>query len=125
MLSPHLPPTLPLIPPFHHTSPHPPISSQLARHVINPLDDALLKYNFDDNNRIEPEWYLPIIPMVLINGAEGIGTGWSTKVPNYDIREIVNNIRSSFLLLLLLLCVFVLFLVVCLCTPSYCLQVDA
>ena len=35
---------------------------------------------------------MPILPMVLVNGAEGIGTGWSTKVPNYDIREIVNNL---------------------------------
>ena len=31
--------------------------------------------------------------MVLVNGADGIGTGWSTKIPNYDVREIVANIR--------------------------------
>ncbi|VDK75285.1 unnamed protein product [Anisakis simplex] len=37
--------------------------------------------------------YCPIIPMVLVNGAEGIGTAWSTKVPNYNPREIVENIR--------------------------------
>ena len=30
--------------------------------------------------------------MVLVNGAEGIGTGWACKIPNYDVREIVNNI---------------------------------
>jgi len=36
---------------------------------------------------------MPILPMVLVNGAEGIGTGWSTKIPNYDVREIVNNLR--------------------------------
>lgn len=61
--------------------------------MINPNDDALLKNLFDDNQRIEPEWYCPIVPMVLINGAEGIGTGWSTKIPNYDIREVVANIK--------------------------------
>lgn len=32
-------------------------------------------------------------PMVLVNGAEGIGTGWSTKLPNYDVREIIANIK--------------------------------
>lgn len=53
----------------------------------------MLKFLYDDNQRVEPEWYIPIIPMVLINGAEGIGTGWSCKIPNYDIREVVNNIR--------------------------------
>ncbi|ESN96010.1 hypothetical protein HELRODRAFT_68444 [Helobdella robusta] len=67
--------------------------SPLARHMFNVHDDPLLKYLQDDTTRIEPEWYMPIIPMILVNGAEGIGTGWSTKIPNYDIREIVNNIR--------------------------------
>src|SRR5699024_2959950 len=48
---------------------------------------------YDDNLKIEPEYYVPIIPTVLVNGAEGIGTGWSTKIPNYNPREIVENIR--------------------------------
>ena len=56
-------------------------------------DEPLLDYQYDDNLRIEPQWYCPILPMVLVNGAEGIGTGWSTKIPNYDIREIVANLH--------------------------------
>ncbi|TKS89985.1 DNA topoisomerase 2-alpha [Collichthys lucidus] len=45
--------------------------SPLARLVFPAVDDNLLKYNYDDNQRVEPEWYMPIIPTVLINGAEG------------------------------------------------------
>uniref|UniRef100_A0A672V7P9 DNA topoisomerase 2 n=1 Tax=Strigops habroptila TaxID=2489341 RepID=A0A672V7P9_STRHB len=67
--------------------------SPLARLVFPPMDDHVLRFLYDDNQRVEPEWYMPIIPMVLINGAEGIGTGWSCKIPNFDIREVVNNIR--------------------------------
>ncbi|KAM3592397.1 uncharacterized protein V6R79_018008 [Siganus canaliculatus] len=67
--------------------------SPLSRLVFPSVDDNLLKYNFDDNQRVEPEWYIPIIPTVLVNGAEGIGTGWASKIPNYDIREIVSNIN--------------------------------
>lgn len=67
--------------------------SPLARLLFPPKDDHTLKFLYDDNQRVEPEWYIPIIPMVLINGAEGIGTGWSCKIPNFDIREVVNNIR--------------------------------
>lgn len=37
--------------------------------------------------------YMPILPTVLINGAEGIGTGWSTSVPNYNPRDVVDNIK--------------------------------
>lgn len=57
------------------------------------MDSNLLKFLYDDNQKVEPEWYIPIIPMVLVNGAEGIGTGWACKIPNYDPREIVNNIN--------------------------------
>uniref|UniRef100_UPI003AAD5223 DNA topoisomerase 2-alpha n=1 Tax=Centroberyx gerrardi TaxID=166262 RepID=UPI003AAD5223 len=67
--------------------------SSLARLVFPPVDDNLLKYNYDDNQRVEPEWYIPIIPIVLVNGADGIGTGWACKLPNYDVREIVNNLH--------------------------------
>nr|KAG5713710.1 hypothetical protein BaRGS_024337 [Batillaria attramentaria] len=68
-------------------------SPPLARMVINAKDDALLRHLYDDNQRIEPEWYCPIVPMVLINGADGIGTGWSTRIPNYDVREVVANLK--------------------------------
>lgn len=61
--------------------------------IFHPHDDALLKHEYDDNQKIEPVWYIPIIPMVLVNGAEGIGTGWMTKIPNFDPRGIVANIR--------------------------------
>ncbi|XP_015240259.1 PREDICTED: DNA topoisomerase 2-alpha-like [Cyprinodon variegatus] len=67
--------------------------SPLARLVFPPVDDNLLKYNYDDNQRVEPEWYIPIIPTVLVNGSEGIGTGWASKIPNYDIREIISNLH--------------------------------
>ena len=63
--------------------------SPLTRLIFNVNDDPLLKYLSEDNQRIEPEWYMPILPMVLVNGAEGIGTGWSTKIYNYNPREIV------------------------------------
>ena len=36
---------------------------------------------------------MPILPMVLVNGADGIGTGWSTSVPNYNPVDIIANLR--------------------------------
>nr|XP_026488839.1 DNA topoisomerase 2 [Vanessa tameamea] len=69
------------------------LMSPLTRLVFHPHDDPLLVHEFEDNQKIEPIHYLPILPMVLVNGAEGIGTGWSTKIPNYNPRDIVANIR--------------------------------
>ncbi|KAF9569788.1 type II DNA topoisomerase [Agrocybe pediades] len=65
----------------------------LSRVVFNPADDQLLNQQKDDNLLIEPEFYMPVIPLVLVNGAEGIGTGWSTSVPCYNPTDIVDNIR--------------------------------
>ena len=66
--------------------------SKLARCIFNEHDDHLYKYVEDDGQVVEPEWYLPIIPMILVNGADGIGTGWSTSVPCYNPRDIVENL---------------------------------
>lgn len=37
---------------------------------------------------------MPVIPMVLVNGASGIGTGWMTKIPNYNPREIIQVLKD-------------------------------
>jgi DNA topoisomerase-2 len=52
-------------------------------------DNEILEYLNDDGYQIEPKYYLPIIPMVLVNGSEGIGTGFSTSIPNYNPIEII------------------------------------
>ncbi|XP_018321367.1 DNA topoisomerase 2 [Agrilus planipennis] len=67
--------------------------SPITRLIFHPQDDPLLQHEYDDNQKVEPVWYIPIIPMLLVNGAEGIGTGWMTKIPNYNPRELVANIR--------------------------------
>jgi DNA topoisomerase-2 len=67
---------------------------KIARTIFHPDDDALLTYLNDDGLSIEPEYYMPVIPMVLVNGSDGIGTGWSTTIQNHDPREIIANIRK-------------------------------
>jgi DNA topoisomerase II len=64
-----------------------------TRHLFHPADDALLNYLNEEGQDIEPEWYMPTIPMVLVNGSEGIGTGWSSQVPNYNPLDIIANLR--------------------------------
>ncbi|KAF6031210.1 TOP2A [Bugula neritina] len=67
--------------------------NELTRLLFHQHDDAVLSYLNDDGQSIEPEWYCPILPLVLINGASGIGTGWSTNIPNFDVREVAANVR--------------------------------
>lgn len=63
-----------------------------AREMFDPLDDPVLRYLEDDGKSIEPEAYIPRLPTVLINGTEGIGTGFSTFVPSYNPDDIKENI---------------------------------
>jgi len=67
--------------------------SPLTRYIFHPDDDDVLEYMEDEGMRIQPTWYCPTVPMVLINGNAGIGTGWSSYVPNYNPREVVANLR--------------------------------
>ncbi|PON46642.1 DNA topoisomerase II-type [Trema orientale] len=67
--------------------------SPITRSLFPKDDDILLDYLDEDGQSIEPTWYMPIIPTVLVNGSEGIGTGWSSYIPNYNPRDIVANVR--------------------------------
>ena len=62
--------------------------------IYNQMDEPILANQYEDGELIEPEYYIPIIPMVLVNGAEGIGTGFSTKIPPYNPIDIIKNIKK-------------------------------
>jgi DNA topoisomerase-2 len=55
-------------------------------------DDDVLEYRMEEGVKIEPEYYMPIIPMILCNGIKSIGTGWSCTIPCFNPKEIVENI---------------------------------
>lgn len=67
----------------------------LARMVFIDSDDPVLNYQIEEGYKIEPDYYAPIIPICLVNGAEGIGTGWSTSIPSYSPIEISENIKRK------------------------------
>lgn len=67
---------------------------KISRAIFRKEDDPLLKYLDDDGYPIEPEFYVPIIPTILVNGAEGIGTGYSTFIPKYRIIDIIDNLEN-------------------------------
>ena len=67
----------------------------LTRKIFDPADNAVLEYVVDDGQQVEPVCYVPIVPMILVNGAEGIGTGFSCYVPPYDIEIVKHNIMCA------------------------------
>jgi len=65
-----------------------------ARTIFDPKDDDILTYLDDDGRSIEPEYYMPTLPMILVNGSEGIGTGFSCYVPPFNPEDIKQNILN-------------------------------
>lgn len=67
----------------------------ITRNLFIKEDDKILNYLNDDGYSIEPDFYVPIIPNVLVNGSEGIGTGWSSNIPKYNPIEIIDYIINK------------------------------
>lgn len=61
--------------------------------LFNETDNQLLNYIEEEGTVIEPDFYVPIIPTLLLNGSTGIGTGWSTNIPCFKLEDIIHNIR--------------------------------
>ena len=69
--------------------------NKVTRHLFNSNDLPLMDYIVEEGQKIEPKYYLPIIPNILVNGCEGIGTGWSSNIPCFNPHEIVESIKNK------------------------------
>ena len=67
--------------------------NKLTRLIFPQVDDAILRYLDDDGLIVEPIYYAPIIPMVLVNGSKGIGTGFSTDIMCYNPNQIIAKLE--------------------------------
>jgi DNA topoisomerase-2 len=71
--------------------------SPITRMIFPEVDDSLLELQVEDGMEVEPKHFVPIIPMLLVNGTQGIGTGWSTNIPSYNPLDIIERIRCRLL----------------------------
>ena len=62
--------------------------------VFRKEDNPILNYLNDDGQMVEPDYFLPIIPMILVNGATGIGTGFSTSIPCYNPIDLIYVLKN-------------------------------
>jgi len=67
----------------------------LTRLLYPVADDTILQYMDEDGVLVEPEYYVPILPMILVNGSTGIGTGFSTHVPPFSPTQLVQWLQNT------------------------------
>lgn len=65
----------------------------LGKKIFIDVDNDILISQKEEGKQIEPVYYAPIIPMILVNGSEGIGTGYSTSIEPCNPRDICNNLK--------------------------------
>jgi DNA gyrase/topoisomerase IV subunit A len=53
-------------------------------------DFELLEYKEEEGESIEPKFFLPIVPAVLLNGSSGIAVGFASNILNRDIKSIID-----------------------------------
>jgi DNA topoisomerase-2 len=68
--------------------------SPYFRQMFKKDDDSILENNVVDGEKIEPKFYMPILPMMLVNGAQGTGTGHACLIMNYNPIQIRDSILS-------------------------------
>ena len=69
--------------------------NKITRAIFHVNDDNILNYLNDDGLSVEPVFYAPIIPMILVNGSKGIGTGFSTDIMCYNPLDIISYLKSK------------------------------
>lgn len=57
-------------------------------------DFELLEFKKEEGELIEPYFFLPIIPIVLVNGSQGIAVGFASNILNRDVKDIINKCKS-------------------------------
>jgi DNA topoisomerase-2 len=62
--------------------------------ILRKEDTTILKHIDDDGLLVEPETYFPVVPLLVINGCIGIGTGFSTDIPPHNPEEVVGLLRD-------------------------------
>jgi DNA topoisomerase-2 len=58
-------------------------------------DDIILEHLFEDDFKIEPNFFVPILPGVLLNNSLGIGTGFASTILSRDPKELAKYIKAK------------------------------
>jgi len=63
--------------------------------IFNPDDELVLNFENDEGSKIEPQYYMPVIPMILVNGTNGIGTAFSSTVCSHRLDDVCQAVLNK------------------------------
>lgn len=69
--------------------------SDIAKYIFKKEDEPILEIQSFEGELIEPKNYLPIIPMILVNGADGLSVGFSSNIAPRDPKQLISWLESK------------------------------
>jgi len=66
----------------------------IADSIFRKEDTGILDHLEDDGMIVEPKTYYPVVPMLVINGCIGIGTGFSTDIPPHQPEDVIGLLKD-------------------------------
>ena len=68
--------------------------SDNAKKFFNDVDMEVGGNQIFEGSKIEPKFFVPILPMILLNGSEGLSTGFAQKILPRHPKAIINYIKK-------------------------------
>ncbi len=70
------------------------LNDKLVNKIFNPEFYHLLKFNWDGDDRIEPQYYVPIIPLAICESKQVPSNGWKLQLWARDVYKVIDVVRS-------------------------------
>lgn len=69
--------------------------SQLVKTLLEKNDDQIIEQQFFEGDYIEPKYFVPVFPILFLNGSSGLSTGFSQDIFPRNPEEIITYIKKK------------------------------
>lgn len=69
------------------------LNDRVVHRIFPPEDYYLLEFNEDDGKRVEPRYFVPTIPMAVLESTELPGHGWKLQTWGRDVFAVIKSVR--------------------------------
>lgn len=64
------------------------------KRFFHETDQNIVEFLYDDGDQIEPKYFIPVVPTILLNGCDGLGNGFKSSILNYELKDILNALNE-------------------------------
>ena len=69
--------------------------SEITKHLFLDADNKILEQQFFEGDYIEPKYFMPIFPVLFLNGSTGMSTAYAHNIFPRDPNEVISYIKKK------------------------------